>query len=452
MMNFYKLRPSHIVIISFASFIVIGAILIFLPVSSTKGHLSFIDSLFMATSAVCVTGLTVVDVGKDLSSFGQGVLLMLVQLGGLGIMTFSTIFIYILKGQISTQDRLILQGSFSYTGRDIYSLLKHIFFFTILIEGIGAAALFLRFCFEYNIGTALYISIFHSVAAFCNAGFSLFPDSLMRYQRDISVNLIIIFLIISGGLGFFTLQEIKSLTFKRNGKLKRQVSLHSKMALVVTAILLIGGAIIFFALEKNNCLKDMGVGEQIICSLFQSVTARTAGFNTVDFASLTNATLFIIIMLMFIGASPGSTGGGIKTTTAGVIFAIIKSRFHAREDVSIFNRTIPLEVASRSIAIAAISFAIVTLFTILLSMTEFYNIPHQESRGAFIEIMFEVVSAFGTVGLSTGLTNTLTEIGKILICIVMFIGRLGPLTIAMAVSREEAKGRFHYSEESLMVG
>ncbi len=196
----------------------------------------------------------------------------------------------------------------------------------------------------------------------------------------------------------------------------------------------------------------MGVGEQILCSIFQSVTARTAGFNTVDFASLTNATLFIIILLMFIGASPGSTGGGIKTTTAGVIFAIIKSRFHAREDVSIFNRTIPLEVASRSIAIAAISFAVVTLFTILLSMTEFYNIPHQESRGAFIEIMFEVASAFGTVGLSTGLTNTLTEIGKIIICIVMFIGRLGPLTIAMAVSSEEAKGKFHYSEESLMVG
>lgn len=452
MINFYKLRPSHIVILSFASFIIIGTILLYLPLSSTKGHLSIIDSLFMATSSVCVTGLAVVDVGKDLSAFGQGVLLMLIQLGGLGIMTFSTIFIYMLKGQISTHDKMILQGSFSYTSRDIYSLLKHIFFFTILIEGIGAAALFLRFYFEYDIGTAFYLSLFHSISAFCNAGLSPFSDSLMRYQKDIFVNLIFISLIISGGLGFVTLQEIKSLLLKRSGKNKRQVSLHTKMALVVTAILLIGGSIIFFALEKNNSLKSLGFGEQILCSIFQSVTARTAGFNTVDFTSLTNATLFIIILFMFIGASPGSTGGGIKTTTAGVIFAIIKSRFHAREDVSIFNRTIPLEVASRSIAIAAISFAVVTLFTIFLSMTEFYNIPHQESRGAFIEIMFEVASAFGTVGLSAGMTAKLTEIGKIIICMVMFIGRLGPLTIAMAVSREEAKGKFHYSEESLMVG
>jgi len=408
----------------------------------------------MATSAVCVTGLTVADTGKDLTTFGQIILLMLVQLGGLGIMTFSTIFIYMLRGHISTHGRLILQGAFSYTGRDIYSLLKHIFFFTILIEGIGAAALYLRLHFEYTAGTALYMSIFHSITAFCNAGFSLFSGNFIKYQGDITINFIIISLIIAGGLGFFTLHEIKNLFYSGSkGSLnKRQLSLHTKMALIVTAILLLTGSIIFFALEKNNSLKGLSFGEQLLCSIFQSVAARTAGFNTVNFASLTNATLFIIILLMFIGASPGSTGGGIKTTTLGVLFAIIKSRSYAREDVSIFNRTIPLEVASRSIAIASISFAIVTIFTILLTITELYNIPHQESRGSFIEIMFEVVSAFGTVGLSAGITERLTEIGKILICMVMFIGRLGPLTIAMAVSREEAKGKFKYSEENLMVG
>ena len=196
----------------------------------------------------------------------------------------------------------------------------------------------------------------------------------------------------------------------------------------------------------------MGLHDQIICSVFQSVTTRTAGFNTVNFAMLTNATLFIMIMLMFIGASPGSTGGGIKTTTFGVLFAIIKSRFHAREDVNVFNRTIPSEAVSRSMAIVSASFIIVTLFTILLTITELFNIPHQESRVSFIEIMFEVVSAFGTVGLSAGITERLTELGKIIICMVMFIGRLGPLTIALAVSREEAKGKFRYSEENLMVG
>lgn len=454
MLKFYRLRPSHIAIISFAVLIAIGTLLFSLPISSKKGYLSFTDSLFMATSAVCVTGLTVVDTGKDLTTFGQSVLLMLVQLGGLGIMTFSTIFIYMLRGHISTHDRLILQGSFSYTGRDIYSLLKHIFFFTILIEGIGAVALSIRWYGEYSLSTALYLSLFHSITAFCNAGFSPFSNSLIKYQGDITINFIFISLIIAGGLGFFSLHEIKNLLYNGSkGSLnKRQLSLHTKMALIVTAILLLIGSIMFFALEKNNSLKGLGFGEQLLCSLFQSVTARTAGFNTVNFASLTNATLFITIMFMFIGASPGSTGGGIKTTTLGVLFAIIKSRFYAREDVSILNRTIPLEVASRSIAIASISFVIVALFTILLTITEVYNIPHQESRGSFIEIMFEVVSAFGTVGLSAGMTERLTEIGKILICMVMFIGRLGPLTIAMAVSREEAKGRFKYSEENLMVG
>jgi len=449
MSKIHKLRPSHIIIISFAVFILIGTILLYLPISSKNGQLSFIDSLFMATSAVCVTGLAVVDVGNNLSYFGQIVLLLLIQIGGLGIMTFSTIFIYILKGEISVYEKLMIQESFAHTGRDIYSLLKHIFFFTILIEGIGAVILLIRFSFEYNIFDAVYLSIFHSVAAFCNAGFSPFRDSLIRYQKDTVVNLTIILLIISGGLGFFLLHEIKTILYS---KFKRQVSLHTKMALIVTAILLFGGAVIFFVLEKNNTLKDMGLHDQIICSVFQSVTTRTAGFNTVNFAMLTNATLFIMIMLMFIGASPGSTGGGIKTTTFGVLFAIIKSRFHAREDVNVFNRTIPSEAVSRSMAIVSASFIIVTLFTILLTITELFNIPHQESRVSFIEIMFEVVSAFATVGLSAGITERLTELGKIIICMVMFIGRLGPLTIALAVSREEAKGKFRYSEENLMVG
>jgi trk system potassium uptake protein TrkH len=449
MSKIYKLRPSHIIIISFAVFIAIGTILLYLPISSKNGSLSFIDSLFMSTSAVCVTGLAVVDVGNNLSYFGQIVLLFLFQIGGLGIMTFSTIFMYILKGEISVYERLMIQESFTHTGRDIYSLLKHIFFFTLLIEGIGAIVLLTRFSLDYNLSSAVYLSIFHSVAAFCNAGFSPFSDSLIKYQGDEIVNLTIISLIISGGLGFILLHEIKIIIYSR---FKRKVSLHTKMTLLVTTILLLGGAIIFFILEKNNVLRNLSLHDQIISSLFQSVTARTAGFNTVDFVSLTNATLFIIIMLMFIGASPGSTGGGIKTTTLGVLFAIIKSRFHAREDVSVFNRTIPLEVASRSIAIASTSFIIVTLFTILLTITELFNIPHQEGRVSFIEIMFEVASAFGTVGLSAGITAKLTELGKLIICMVMFIGRLGPLTIALAVSREEAKGKFRYSEESLMVG
>src|SRR3989338_1403277 len=237
MVKIYKLRPSHIILISFAVFIIIGTILLYLPISSKNGHLSFIDSLFMATSAVCVTGLAVVDVGNNLSYFGQIVLLMLIQIGGLGIMTFSTIFIYILKGEISVYEKLMIQESFAHTGRDIY------------------------------------LSIFHSIAAFCNAGFSPFHDSLIRYQKDTVINLTIIFLIISGGLGFFLLHEIKTILYS---KFKKKVSLHTKMALIVTAILLFGGAVIFFALEKNNTIKDMGLHDQIICSLFQSVTTRTA--------------------------------------------------------------------------------------------------------------------------------------------------------------------------------
>ena len=444
-----KLSPPHQLMASFAAIILIGALLLMLPIATTKGYIHPIDALFTSTSAVCVTGLTVLDTGKDFSLFGQIVILSLIQCGGIGIITFSLFFMAILGKALPYYGRKTAEETFSQKGGEgFYPLLKAVIIFTATIELIGALLLTIRFASSFSVLTGSYYAIFHSISAFCNAGFSIFSNNLMDYKGDILVNLVITVLIIAGGLGFVVLHELKAGIFSRMAR----ISLHSRLVLMVTGVLLVGGMLIFMLLEWNNTLEGLPMQTKILASWFQSVTPRTAGFNTLDYGIMTDATLFFTILLMFIGASPGSTGGGIKTSTIGVFMALAISRYRGREDVSLFNRAIPKDVVFKAFSVGLISGVLVVTFVIFILGTELGAAPHPETRGIFVNLLFEAVSAFGTVGLSTGITPKLSYSTKFLLILLMFAGRLGPLTIAIAFAKREVKGTYRHPEENVIIG
>ncbi len=443
---------SRIVIFSFLIIILIGTLLLMLPVSAQRQPVAFIDALFTATSATCVTGLTVVDTGTTYSLFGELVILLLIQAGGLGIMTFSTFFVFLMMGKFSFSGREVIQDTITQTPiRNLADMLKTIFLSTILIELVGAVILAICFCTRFPVIKSLYFGVFHAISAFCNAGFALFPNNLIDYQGHWIVNFVVMGLIVSGGLGFVVLSEIKRRLAIQKTTTRTAFSFHSKLVMVMTAILILGGAVVLFLFEANNLLAYQSINVKILTPLFQSVTSRTAGFNTVDIGKLTDSSLFFIVILMFIGASPGSCGGGIKTTTAGVILAMLLARSRNQEEVNIGRRRIPNEVVSKSITVTFFSLSIIILATISLMLAEKWGLPHQLTRGFFLESMFEVVSAFGTVGLSTGITPELSFLGKLILVIVMFIGRVGPLTVALAVGRKIAP-RFKYAQENVLIG
>ncbi|MFQ6083071.1 MAG: TrkH family potassium uptake protein [Candidatus Aminicenantia bacterium] len=440
-----KFQPAQVLAIAFLITIFIGTLFLLLPVSTREGHISFIDALFTATSATCVTGLIVVDTPTYFSSFGQAVILILFQLGGLGIMTFSTLFLLARGKKISIKDRLRVQKDFLHSPiENIKSLIRDIFLFTMGIELIGAIILFLRWNKDFPSGKAIYYSLFHSVSAFCNAGFSLFTTSLTQYQEDWTVNLVMLPLIILGGIGFLVLKEGKDYFFNFKNRKKIRISLHTKLVLAMTSGLIILGGVIFWVLENQSSIKSLSWKGKIFTTFFQVITPRTAGFNTLDLSLLSSATILFLIVLMFIGASPGSTGGGVKTSTIGVLIAFLKSRIIGRESVNLFYRTLPLETIIRAFSVISLAFVVIFLSTFALFLTE--------SSASFQTIMFEVFSAFGTVGLSLGLTPQLTTTGKIIIILTMYIGRIGPLTLLFALGREKAKGKFEYLEERVMIG
>ncbi len=434
-------RPERSIILSFIVASLIGAFLLILPVSSSGRSISFIDALFTATSAVCVTGLTVLDIGRDLSKFGQSVVLILIQAGGLGIMTISTMFIVMMGKRPSLKDRIAVHDTLfpRPERRGFPSIIKGIAALTLIAETTGFLLLFIFFFFiqKCSFLNALYFSLFHSISAFCNAGFSLFSDSFIRFQRSFFFNLTVCLLIISGGIGFLVISEIKE------KKRFSSLSLHSKIAITTTLILLLSGTAIITLMEWKNTLKGLPVPYKILAGFFQSTTARTAGFNTVPIEDMTNATLFFLILLMFIGASPGSCGGGIKTTTFASILLLGISRLRGYEYPHAFRRTIAKETIAKSISIVMISTAVVISGLMLLLISE--------SDKGFLNLMFETISAFGTVGLSTGITPDLSCTGKLILIFIMIIGRVGPLAIAIAISRQEVK-RYYYAEEQIMVG
>jgi trk system potassium uptake protein TrkH len=449
--NFFSkhLSPARMFVLSFAGVILAGGILLNFPFSAATAPLRFVDALFTSTSAVCVTGLVVVNTGKDLSVPGQVITMILIQVGGLGIITFSTVFFVLMGRGISFKGREIVQTTFLHTPtRDFFVILKSVLWFTFIAEALGTLFLFIRFSIDFPLGAALYKGLYHAISAFNNAGFSLFSDSLIGYQGDLIINLIVMGLIVHGGIGFIVQNEILS----RLRGLRRKLSIHTKIVVITTIVLILFGTILFYVFERNHIIKDAPILNRILASLFQSVTPRTAGFNTVDISALTNATLLLMLVLMFIGASPGSTGGGIKTTSAALLVMLMWSRLKGRLDVSTFNRTIPREIISRTISIIFASAFSIAIITSILLIVGGGDLPPLESRHHFVEYLFDTVSAFGTVGLSMGVTPKLNDIQKLALLLMMFVGRVGPLTLAFSLSRSTGGKSLTYAEEGVMVG
>lgn len=439
-----SLDPSKILVTGFALIILLGAFLLTLPITTTNGEgLGWIDALFTSTSATCVTGLVVVDTGTTFTMVGQIVILSLIQVGGLGFMTFATFFAVLLGKRISLKERLLLQESLnnmSYAG--IVRLVKRILIFTVVIELVGAIILATRFSFDMPLPRAIYYGIFHSISNFNNAGFDLMGEfrSLTGYVDDYLVTLVVCTLITLGGIGFIVMNEI--FEFKRT----RKLSLHTKVVLRTSTFLLIVGTVLIFVLEFNNSktLQPLSMSGKFLGSLFQSVTTRTAGANTLNIPDLTQTTLFLIIILMFIGASPGSTGGGIKTTTFATLVGAVVSQIRGKEDVVFIKRRILYDTIYKALTVMVSGLLLVLTVTMLLTITE--------QGKDFLMILFEATSAFGTVGLSMGLTPELSTIGRLIIIITMFAGRVGPLTIAFAVTLRRHSDPFKHPKGKIMIG
>lgn len=443
--------PARMSITGFLVLILTGALLLMQPAASTGKPVGFIDALFTATSAGCVTGLSVMDIGSRLTPFGQSVLLMLIQLGGLGIMTVSVLFILSAGKRAGLGGRIVIQDTFTHSGeQNPAHILREVFKFTFICEGIGALLLFFRFFPANSFAEASSLAVFHAVSAFCNAGFALFPDSLTVYRGDPAINLVISLLIICGGSGFLFLSEILRKSSWRTGGWAR-LSLHSKLVLSSTLTLLLLGFLVIAGMEWHNTLSTLPVHERLLAAFFQSVSTRTAGFNTLPIGAMANETLFFMMVLMFIGACPGSCGGGIKATTLVTLVLWGLSGFRGHSRPQIFGRSIPRAGVEKAISIVILSMLVVFAGTMALLMTEVGEVSHYMSRGKFLEIFFEVVSAFGTVGLTCGLTETLSFWGKLIITCIMFVGRLGPLVVAVAFITEK-RTRFRYAEENIMVG
>ncbi|MFA5068708.1 MAG: potassium transporter TrkG [Candidatus Omnitrophota bacterium] len=450
-----KLQPAQVVVLSFFLAIVLGAILLSLPAATVPGCKARpIDSVFVATSAVCVTGLVPHDIGSCFSQFGKLVVLCLMQAGGLGIMTFSAMFAILLGRKFSMSDNITIRSALNHTRiGGLRRLVLYIVMFTLAVEAAGAALLYIRWLslFDWGGFVTLKRAVFHSVSAFCNAGFSLFPHSLKFFSGDIFAMSVFSSLIIIGGLGFVVFMDIPKLTFWKKDRrlIPSRISLQTKIVVLVSLFLIIMGALAVYCFERNYALRGMTLGNRLISCVFTSVTARTAGFNVLETASLRPVTLFTIIMLMFIGASPGSTGGGIKTVTFGVMIASFYSMFKNRDRITIFKKTIPKETYRRVFVTFFLAFGVVLASTFLLSATE--SAPSHSSH-YFLSMLFESTSAFGTVGLSMGITPELTFLGKIIIISTMLIGRVGPLTLALAIAMRNDKIDYRYPEEKLMIG
>ncbi|HNV85933.1 MAG TPA: TrkH family potassium uptake protein [Candidatus Omnitrophota bacterium] len=448
-----KANDNQALALSFIVLIGVGAFLLWLPFSYSAGKLSFIDALFTATSAVCVTGLTTVNI-SDFTPWGQAVIAVLIQLGGIGILTFSTFFIFSMGRRISFSNRSFIQDSIrGYVARDLFHVFKAILFFTFSVEILGAGILFIRFSKLYPLHESVFCSIFHSVSAFCNAGLSLFPTSMTAFRGDGLVNLTLMGLIIAGGLGFLVLDDLVQAVRAFFGRREYRISFHTRVMLWSTLFLIISGAVAFFGLERENILKTLSGKEQVLVSFFQSITARTCGFNTVDIGKLTEPTSFVLISLMFIGAGANSTGGGIKVSTFAILFALFLCRLQGRRSTSISRRKIPDDIVGRSLTVATAALLLIFVTVIILEVLEHYGEAHMMGQGSFLEILFETVSAFGTVGLSMGITPFLTSASKWVLILTMFAGRIGPLTLAFAIGMKESQlDRYEYPEEDVMVG
>jgi trk system potassium uptake protein TrkH len=451
-----RLQPVRLMALSFVALIVAGTLFLTFPAATTDGRgAPPLDALFTAASATCVTGLIVRDTAVFFSRFGQTVILTLVQLGGLGIMTFYASIMVLLGRRLGPAGRQTMASVVEDSrDLDLAHTLRYILSFTVLAEAGGTLVLFLRWLPDFaRPAEALYAAAFHSISAFCNAGFSTFSDSLIRYQGDVVVNLTFIVLIVVGGLGFSVVHEL----FNRQnlrvwfGRVLRRTadaapvrpSTHALLVFRTSGVLLIIGMLLFFFLEYDNALARLPLGAKLIAAAFQSVTPRTAGFNTVPFDALRPSTLVAVMLLMFIGASPGGTGGGIKTTSLALLWLTFRNLVAGRSKIEVGGRTVPDDTVFRASAIFTGAAAVVAVAFGLLLMSE--TLPFQN-------LLFETVSAFGTVGLSTGVTPHLSPVGKLVIIVLMYIGRLGPLTLALIVRSRQSRLQIQYPQARVMVG
>lgn len=442
-------HPGRRVLAYFIGAIIVGAVILSLPVSSSTRPIGLLNALFTSTSAICVTGLTVVDTGTAFSFFGQVVILVLIQLGGLGIMTFTTLILISLGTRLTLNERLSLSQTLeSQIQVRPGHLLIAVLTTTLFVEGIGALLIFWQFQGKMPYDQAVFFAIFHSISAFCNAGFSTFSNSLESYNTDYPLLFIFSALIILGGLGFVVVRELIASVYSK----KLRLSLHSKICLIATAILIVGGTLSIFASEYGNLVVNLGFNGGLINSFFQAVTSRTAGFNSVPQSSLTDVSLLITMILMFIGACPGSCAGGIKTTTIAVILLVIYNRFMGRARASIFKRSISRDSVTSAFTVFHLSVIVVLFALAIFLFAESVSAAHVATKGWFLENMFEIFSAFGTVGLSLGITSHLHDFGKVIIIIMMFVGRVGLLTMAFSLARPPQRGEIVYSDEPVMVG
>ncbi|NLP50500.1 TrkH family potassium uptake protein [Bacillus sp. RO1] len=433
-----NLSPPQLLIVVFIFFGLLGTLLLMLPISTTKS-ITLVDALFTATSAMTVTGLAVVDTGTAYTLFGQIVILFLIQVGGIGIMTFAVLIFIMLGKKIGFQERLILQQALNQTSvGGIILLVRRIIIFSFLIEGIAVLLLSYRWIPEYGWWDGFYYSVFHAISAFNNAGFSIWSDSLMQYVGDPVVNIVISFLFIIGGIGFTVLTDLWYT------KEFRKLTLHTKIMLFGTLVINILAMFVFFVLEYFNpsTLGNFTFIEKIWASYFQAVTTRTAGFNTINIGSMETASIIWTLLLMFIGAGSTSTGGGIKLTTFVIIILAVNTFIKGKREIVIFKRSIHQNYVIKALAISTISILFIFFSLFILTITE---------QAEFLFLLFEVISAFGTVGLSMGITGDLTEIGKCVLVFIMLLGKLGPLTLAYSLAKPKP-AKVRYPNEDLLTG
>jgi trk system potassium uptake protein TrkH len=436
---------TRIIMFGFLAGAAIGTALLLLPVSLKKGvSLNFFDALFVATSSICVTGLSTVNIGQTFSGFGQAMLLVLIQLGGLGVVTFTTMVLLAFRKRITLSERLLLQNAYNLdTLSGLVRLTSRIVRITLIIEGTGA--LCYSFVFVPHFGVrGLWYAVFHAVSAFCNAGIDLFGgNSLTAYRDNLPVNLITISLIIVSGLGFPVYWEIAR--FFRDKKKKKRINTHARIVLVSTLVLVFGGALITLLFEFDNpdTLGNLGLFNKIQASLFQSVTLRTAGFATIDQSGFKSATCLVYLILMFIGGSPAGTAGGVKTVTIVLLFASMIANIRGRNDVTIFHRKVADEYIRRCVAIVTFSLSTLLLLNIALLFFE---------GGSFLDTLYEMISAIATVGLSRGLTGEIGVAGKVILCLAMYLGRIGPITLALGFNSKKSGSELSYAETRVIVG
>lgn len=439
-----KLSEVQILAIGFIIVILVGGMILSLPISSASGEpTSFLDAVFTATSATCVTGLVVVDTGTHWNMFGQTVIMILIEIGGLGFMSFAAFITVLMGRKITLKSRLLMQEAMNTFGiQGIVKMMLKIMHFAFVIQLVGVLILSTQFIPEYGLGKGLFYSLFHSISTFCNAGFDIFGNfsSYTIYYNNPVILLTVSSLIAIGGLGFTVLVELYN--FRRDKKL----SLHSKVVLYITGILILGGALCFFIMEYNNSetMKAMSLEDKIVNSIVASISPRTAGINSISTTAMTTSGKFLTVILMFIGGSPGSTAGGIKTSTLGIVLGGIICVIKGREDVELFQKRIPKDLVYRAVAIIGIAMCLVCVVTMFLTVTE----PGHD----FLALLYETTSAFGTVGLSLGVTPTLSGAGKIIIMTLMYLGRVGPLTVVLALLNRKTAGNIKYAEGKVLIG